>query len=189
MAGRSLPLTVVVLLEGALGRNLERWRRFYDLPGADRIPPHLALVSPFVAEPPLVPLERHLWSVCHSRPPIRLELGDVARDEGLFYVEVVSGARELARLRDALHTGPLAGRADAAGPFEPRVVLAEPAGERELALASQQLPGLRVRDSLELKRLHLMAAHADGSWYVRDFFGLDGAYAAKRAPRSPGRVL
>jgi hypothetical protein len=37
---------MVVLFEGDLGRRLDRWRRSYDPTGADRIPPHLALVSP-----------------------------------------------------------------------------------------------------------------------------------------------
>lgn len=179
MGSRSLSLTVVVLFEGAVGRSLERWRRFYDALSADRIP-HLALVAPFAAEPPLLALERHLWAVCHASPPIWLELGDVARDNGLIYVDVAAGGPELARLRDALHTGPLAGQA---GPFHPRVVVAELASERELALASRQLLGLAVRDSYEVDRLHLMATHADGSWYARDFFGLDGTYAT----RPPGR--
>jgi len=94
-----------------------------------------------------------------------------------------TGDLELARLRDALYTGPLAGQA---GPFRPRVVVAEPASEQELALASRQLLGLLVRVSYEVTHVHLMAAHADGSWYVRDFFGLDGTYAARPASAAGG---
>ena len=193
MGGRNLPLTIVVLFEGDLGRRLARWRRSYDPLGADRIPPHLTLVSPFLAQPPLLPLERRLWAVCHSLPPVSLELGDVARDGGLLYVDVVSGGPELARLRDALCAGPLAGYAEAADPpagragtFQSRVVLAEPATGSELAAASKQLVGLQVRSSHEVKALHLMAAHADGSWYVRDFFNLDGAYSARSAAARAG---
>ena len=181
MAGRSLSLMVVVLFEGAVGGSLERWRSFYDPIGADRIPPHLTLVAPLAAEPPLLTLERHLWAVCHSWSPIWLELGDLARDNNLIYVEVASGGPELARLREALSTGPLAGRA---GPFLPRVVVAEPASEPELAVASRQLVGRAVRDSYEVERLHLLATHADGTWYVRDTFGLDGTYAARPAGRA-----
>jgi 2'-5' RNA ligase len=196
-------LQVVVLFEGALGQRLAHWRRSYDPLGADRIPPHLTLVSPFPAQPSLLPIERRLWAVCHSSPPVWLELGDVARDDGLLYVEVVSGGPELARLRNALYTGPLPPKADsplakakagrafsgqATGAFRPRIVVAEPASEQDLAQASQQLLGLPVRASYEVKRLHLMAAHADRSWYVRDFFGLDGAYAASPAIEGPGRT-
>ena len=190
MGSRSLSLTVVVLFEGALGRRLERWRRCYDPLGADLVPPHLTLVAPFLAEPPLLALERHLWAVCHASPRVWLELGDGARDNGLIYVDVAVGGPELAALREALYTGPLAGQA---GPFRPRVVVAEPASEQELALASRQLLGLPVRVSYEVTHVHLMAAHADGSWYVRDFFGLDGTYAARPAGRAgsidpPGRT-
>lgn len=182
MGSRSLSLTVVVLFEGAVGGSLERWRQLYDPLGADRMPSHLTLVAPFPTEPPLLlGLERHIWAVCHASPPLRLGLGDVARDNGLIYVDVAAGGPELARLRDALHTGPLAGQA---GPFRPRVVVAEPAGERDLALASRQLPGLAVRESYQVDRLHLMATHADGSWYVRDFFTLDGTYAVRPAGRT-----
>ena len=191
MAGRTLALTVVVLFEGAVGQHLERWRRFYDPLGADRIPPHLPLVGPFHTPPPVQPLERHLWAVCHSWSPVWLELGDVDGDGGLFYVDVTAGGPELARLRDALHTGPLPPKADSplakaetSRPFQPRVVVAEPESDRERTLASRQLLGLPVRDSYEVERLHLMAAQADGSWYVRDFFGLDGTYAAPKTGRT-----
>jgi hypothetical protein len=186
---------MVVLFEGALGRRLERWRRFYDPLGAERIPPHLPLVCAFPAQTPLRPLERLLWAVCHSWSPIWLELGDVVRDEGLFYVDVAAGGPELARLRDALYAGPLACHAGAAGlpsgpagTFQPRVVVAEPPTEREVAQASQQLLGLPVRDSYEVKRLHLMATHADGAWYVHEFFGLDGTYAAPPVAESRRRA-
>ena len=177
MAQRRLSLMMVVLFEGALGRRLAQWRRSYDPMGADRIPPHLPLMSPVVAEAPLLPLERRVWSVCHSTPPIWLELGDIACDDGMVHLDVVSGGPELARLREVLWSGPFAGHGQMTGAFQPRVVVAEPAGEAELAVASKQLAGTQVRDSYEAKRLHLMVAHADGSWYVRDFFGLDGAYA------------
>jgi hypothetical protein len=174
MAGRTLALTVVALFEGTVDQHLERWRRFYDPLGADRIPPHLPLVGLFHTPPPVQPLERRLSAVCHSWSPVRLELGDVDGDGGLFYVDVTAAGPELARLRDALHTGP----------FQPRVVVAEPESDRERTLASRQLLGLPVRDSYELERLHLMAAHADGSWYVRDFFGLDGTYVAPKTGRT-----
>jgi hypothetical protein len=185
---RSLPLMIVVLFEGDLGGRLARWRRSYDPLGADRIPPHLTLVSPFPAQPPLPLLERRLWAVCHASPPVWLELGDVARDGGLLYVEVVSGGPELARLREALYAGPLSGPAEDADAFRPRIVLAEPASETELAAASKQLVGLQVRASYEVKGVHLLAAHADGSWYVRDFFGLDGAYSARPEAAPPART-
>jgi hypothetical protein len=175
---------VVVLFEGDLGGRLARWRRSYDPLGADRIPPHLTLVSPFPAQPPLPLLERRLWAVCHASPPVWLELGDVARDSGLLYVEVVSGGPELARLREALYAGPFAGRAEIGETYHPRIVLAEAASEPELAAASKQLVGLQVRASYEVKGVHLLAAHADGSWYVRDFFGLDGAYSAAPPARA-----
>jgi hypothetical protein len=179
---------IVVLFEGDLGGRLARWRRSYDPLGADRIPPHLTLVSPFRAQPPLPPLEQRVWAVCHASPPVWLELVDVARDGGLLYVDLASGGPELARLRDALCAGPFAGSAETLETFQPRVVLAEPASEAELAAASKQLVGLQVRASYEVKRLHLMAAHADGSWYVRDFFGLDGAYSAPPAAVPPARA-
>ena len=205
MAGRSLLLMVVVLFEGGLGKRLKRWRRrsYDDRLDADRIVPHLTLLEPFLAQPPLLPLERHLWAVCHSWPPIWLELGEMARDKSLLYVEVVSGGPDLSRLRDALCTGPLAGQAsasggpartggrlaasggEAAGPFRPRIVVAEPPTQGELAEASERLLGLPVRASYEVKRLHLMAAQPYGSWYVRDFFGLDGTYAASPATNTP----
>ena len=188
MASRSLLLMVVVLFEGDLGRRLDRWRRSYDPMGADRIPPHLALVSPVLAEAPLLPLERRVWGVCHSSPPVWLELGDVARDGGLLYAEVASGGPELARLRDALYDGAFADHAEATDAFLPRFVVAQPADERELAVASKQLVGLQVRTSYEVKQVHLMAAHADGSWYVRDFFGLDGAYAGQSGSARLGRT-
>jgi hypothetical protein len=179
---------MVVLFEGDLGRRLDRWRRSYDPMGADRIPPHLALVSPVLAEAPLLPLERRVWGVCHSSPPVWLELGDVARDGGLLYAEVVSGGPELAWLRDALYAGALADHAEATDALLPRVVVAQPADERELAVASKQLVGLQVRTSYEVKQVHLMAAHADGSWYARDFFGLDGAYAGQSGSARLGRT-
>ena len=188
MGGRSLPLMIVVLFEGDLGGRLARWRRANDPLGADRIPPHLTLVSPFPAQPPLPLLERRLWAVCHSSSPVWLELGDVARDGHLLYVDVASGGLELTRLRDALYAGPFAGRAETPDTFQPRVVLAEPASEAELAAASKQLVGLQVRSSYEVKGVHLMAAHADGSWYVRDVFGLDGAYSARPAAAPPARA-
>ncbi len=184
MASRSLSLTVAVLFEGGVGRGLERWRRFYDPVGADRIPAHLTLVAPFAAQPPLLALERHLWTVCHSWSPIWLELGDVRRDADLFYVDLTAGGPELARLRDGLCTGPLAAQTREAGAFQPRLILAEPADDRELAVASRTLLGNRVRGSYEVKRVHLMAAHADGSWYVRDYFGLDGTYASPMTGRA-----
>jgi hypothetical protein len=40
----------------------------------------------------------------------------------------------------------------------------------------------------EVKQVHLMAAHADGSWYVRDAFGLDGAYAGQSGSARLGRT-
>jgi hypothetical protein len=180
MASRSLSLMVVVLFEGAVDRRLERWRRLYDPLGAERIPPHLMLVSAFPAQLPLLPLERRLWAVCRLWSPIWLELGDIVRDGGLFCIDVAAGGPELARLRDALYAGPLAGKAEVAGPFRPLVVVAEPPTDREVAQASQQLLGLPVRCSYEVKRLHLMATHGDGAWYVNEFFGLDGTYGAPR---------
>ena len=188
MASRSLPLMMVVLFEGDLGRRLDRWRRSYDPMGADRIPPHLALVSPVLAEAPLLPLERQVWGVCHSSPPVWLDLGDIACDGGLLYVEVLSGGPELARLRDALYAGPFADHAETSDAPLPRVVVAQPADERELDVASKQLLGLQVRTSYEVKQVHLMAAHADGSWYVRDFFGLGSAYVDQSGSARLGRV-
>lgn len=184
MASRNLSLTVVVLFDGGVGRDLERWRRFYDPVGADRIPAHLTLVSPFAAQPPLLALERHLWSACHSWSPIWLELGDVCRDADIFYVDLTAGGAGVAALRDALCSGPLEAQANEAGAVPPRVVVAEPTDDRQLAVASRTLLGNRLRDSYEVKRVHLMAAHADGSWYERDFFGLDGTYTSPTTGRA-----
>lgn len=176
-------MAVVVLFSGALGRRLGGWRREYDPVGADRLPPHIMLSSPFVAEPPFLPLERHLWRVCHGFPPVTLELGALRCDRSPgrhIYVDVGSGADELAALRDALHTGPLARLRDEPAP-PPRVVIAEPGSDAALESAYRQLLAMHEPASYEVDRVWLMTQQPDGSWYARDYFTLDAGYGVRAA--------
>ena len=176
-------MAVAVLFAGALGRRLGGWRREYDHIGADRQPPHVMLSSPFVAEPPFLPLERHLWRVCHGFPRLTLELLALRSDRSsgrLIYVEIGSGADALAALRDALHTGPLARLREEPAPAL-RVVIAEPESDAALESAYRQLLALHEPASYEVDRVWLMAQQPDGSWYTRDCFTLDAAYGVRAA--------
>ncbi len=176
-------MAVVVLFAGALGRRFGGWRREYDPIGADRLPPHIMLSSPFAAEPPLLPLERHLWRVCHGFPPLTLELLALRSDRSsgrLIYVEIGSGADELAALREALHTGPLARLREEPAPA-PRVVIAEPESDTALDRAYRELLALHEPASYEVDRVWLMTQQPDGSWYARDYFTLDAAYGVRAA--------
>ena len=176
-------MAVAVLFGGALGRRFQGWRREYDAVGADRLAPHIMLVSPFVAEPPFMQLERHLWRVCHGFPPLTLELLELRSDRSsgrLIYIEIGSGAEELAALRDALYTGPLASfREDAA--YRPRVVIAEPESDGSFESAYGQLRTVHEPVAYEVDRVALIVEQPDRSWYVRDFFTLDAGYGVRAA--------
>ena len=183
MAGASPRVAVVALFEGPLARRLERWRRTYDPAGAYGMPPYIPLVSPTACQTPLTGsggLERYLWRLCHVRPPIEIELLDLATTypEGrLVYAEIGVGARELEDLSTALRSGPLEGGPAPGGP--PRLVIAEPENEDEAQRAAAQLVGLPVRITRLIDRVHLLVAYPNGSWYERDFFTLDGTYASR----------
>jgi len=171
-----LTVAVVVLVPGPLGRRLNGLRRDFDPEGLERIPAHIPLVSPFEAEPPLQPLERRCWEVCHRTPPFWVELGALAVDEarGLLYTEVASGGEELTALRNGLLEAFDRPWDEEAG-YTPEVVVAQPERRLDLDLMRSQAASRRPEASFYLERSELMARYPDGTWYERDFYTLDRA--------------
>ena len=104
----SMTMAIVIFVPGAFGRRLALLQRRIEGEGRGRLPPHIPLLGPFEAAPPLLPLEQHCWEVCHRIAPFPVELSPPAVDEErrLVGCEVVSGEGQLVELRQALLARP-----------------------------------------------------------------------------------
>lgn len=164
-------MAIVATLPGALGKRLEELRRKLDPEGSGALPPHIPIVAPFEVEPSFLPLEQHIWNVCHDTPPFEVELGGLALD-GEASLPLERGNERFAALREALLTGKYAPRrTDEA--YAPRAVVGRVAERDEAVLAQRE--GARGGGAFLLERVELMARYPDGTWYERDFYTLDKA--------------
>lgn len=173
-------MAIVIFVPGAFGRRLALLQRRIEGEGRGRLPPHIPLLGPFEAAPPLLPLEQHCWEVCHRIAPFPVELSPPVVDEErrLVSCEVVSGEGQLVQLRQALLKGKYAPPSEA-GPYGPLCVVARLEREQDLVPARREVAeAAPVAASCLLERVELVAQYPDGSWYERDFYTLDAAVAS-----------
>jgi 2'-5' RNA ligase/N-acetylglutamate synthase-like GNAT family acetyltransferase len=126
--GERRRLTVSLLLQGDVGREVDGLRRALGAGALERIEPHVTLVPPVnVKEEDLEAALRVFREAAVALAPLRLELGPPATflpRTPVVYLEVGGDLEELSRLRDLLSKGPLsppAGREER--DFVPHVTL------------------------------------------------------------------
>lgn len=103
---------------------VESLRDRFD-PLAGLIAAHVTLVFPFSGEHSTVTLRTHVENVLHDRRSFLARFEGIREaDDGYVFLDVTTGARELAELHDRLYTGPLAQYLSPVHDFRPHLTLA-----------------------------------------------------------------
>jgi 2'-5' RNA ligase len=174
-----ITMAIAVYVPGAFGRRLAQLQRRLAAGQPRELPPHIALVGPFEAAPPFLPLEQHVWEACHYGEPFDVELAPprVDQDEPLICCDIVSGAGRLGALREALLQGKYAPPRES-DTYQPRCVVARIERSEDLEPARREVAGVDVSATFTVERIELVARYPNGEWYERDFYTLDAAVTA-----------
>lgn len=157
------------------GGRLQRARRRFKDPLAERIQTHITLVAPRpVDEAQLPDIEAHLAEVAarHRAYRVVLDGTDTFRPlSQVAFLRVTEGAQASERLAADVRAGPLAG--DTAFPYHPHVTLAHDVPDQCLDDAQRELAGERIEFVADAVALYVRGA--DDFWRPVRSFALAGS--------------
>ena len=157
-------LGVALLLDGAVGAEVDGLRRALGDRSLQRIPPHITLVPPVnVREEDLPTALARLRQAASQAPPrVSLALGapsDFLPDNAVLYLPLSGDVEALTALRDRVFVEPLA--RPLTWPFVAHVTLGDGLGPERIAAARLALDGYRA--DLAIERIHLLEERHDGA--------------------------
>jgi 2'-5' RNA ligase len=129
---------------------IEDLRRDRD-PLFGKVAPHVTLVFPFCCGLPADDLRAHVQAVAVHHRPFKLALQGVkASNDGYLFLAVAEGSDRIARMRDDLYSGPLAGYRDDRFEYRPHLTIGRTNELVALQVWRDQLSGFQERFETEV---------------------------------------
>lgn len=172
-AGETL-IGVAIAVPQPWAAELEGWRSAFGDPLGASVPAHVTLVPPTaVPSAALGQVSDHLRRTARAFPAFSIRLsgtGSFRPVSPVVYVRLADGARECARLEDAVRSGVLG--TQRRFPFHPHVTVAQLPDEAALDRAETELAGYEV--SFDVTEVGLFTHGRDGVWRPSARFALGG---------------
>lgn len=185
--------TLIAPIPDELNTVLQPYRLKYDSQ-AILIPPHIAVVPPFVFSGEQQKLYSHLREIGESHSPIKVSLvgWDIHPYQGTYQLRLplIGGKAEFVTLRQHILSGPLQYLAQPNRVYWPHVEFGQFANEAEAALAKNELQQFEPKFVFRAMYFMLLQRDAESTpWRLEKKFALEATVAGSRRRQSTPEPL